>query len=150
MRHPEIIYCFSSSEQLTGTLTLNGQGNPNAFFLDSDRLHFDYCQWIFCSHHQRRERGLHILRCWKFGDLGTTTAFNGNILALTSITLNTGASIQCGRALASNGAVTLDSNAISIDTAGCEASSPGKVPEPSTVMRLGFGLVFVGVITSVT
>ena len=44
---------------------------------------------------------------------GTTTAFAGNILALTSITLDTGATIDNGRALALNGAVTLDTNTIS-------------------------------------
>jgi hypothetical protein len=49
---------------------------------------------------------------WQVGSsatLGTTSAFSGNILALTSITLTTGAVLQ-GRALARNGAVTLDSN----------------------------------------
>ena len=49
---------------------------------------------------------------WQVGSsatLGTGTAFKGNILALTSITLTTGASVD-GRALARNGAVTLDSN----------------------------------------
>ena len=45
--------------------------------------------------------------------LGTTTAFEGNILALTSITLDTGATIYNGRALAQNGAVTLDTSTIS-------------------------------------
>ena len=50
--------------------------------------------------------------------LGTNSVFAGNILALTSITLNTGASIICGRALAQNGAVTLDSNTITLCTAG--------------------------------
>jgi Ice-binding-like len=45
--------------------------------------------------------------------IDTNTAFMGNIVALTSITLNTGASID-GRALARNGAVTMQSNTISI------------------------------------
>jgi hypothetical protein len=52
---------------------------------------------------------------WQVGSsatLGTTTEFAGNILALTSITLNTRASIACGRALAINGAVTMDTNFI--------------------------------------
>jgi len=52
--------------------------------------------------------------------LGGNTAFTGNILALTSIGLSTGASIRCGRALASNGAVTLDTNTITIDGTGCQ------------------------------
>jgi type VI secretion system secreted protein VgrG len=45
------------------------------------------------------------------GDLGASTAFIGNILALTSINLQTGASLN-GRALAQTGAVTLDTNTI--------------------------------------
>lgn len=41
--------------------------------------------------------------------LGTTTSFGGNILAMASITLNTGANVT-GRVLARTGAVTLDTN----------------------------------------
>jgi hypothetical protein len=51
---------------------------------------------------------------WQVGSsatLGTSTSFAGNILALTSITATTGANIV-GRALARNGAVTLDTNNI--------------------------------------
>jgi hypothetical protein len=53
---------------------------------------------------------------WQVGSsaaLGTTTTFAGNILALTSITLNTGASVS-GRVLARNGAVTLDGSTVSV------------------------------------
>ena len=51
---------------------------------------------------------------WQVGSsatLGTGTSFGGNILALTSITLTTGANMT-GRALARNGAVTLDTNVV--------------------------------------
>lgn len=51
---------------------------------------------------------------WQVGSsatLGTGSIFVGNIMALASITLDTGASLQ-GRALARNGAVTLDDNTI--------------------------------------
>ena len=53
---------------------------------------------------------------WQVGSsatLGTTTSFTGNILALQSITLNTNATVT-GRALARNGAVTLDTNTSSV------------------------------------
>jgi len=69
---------------------------------------------------------------WQVGSsatLGTTTAFKGNILALASITLNTSANIDSGRALARNGAVTMDTNDVSI--AGC-APAPTKTPLPAT------------------
>jgi hypothetical protein len=71
---------------------------------------------------------------WKVGSsatLDTTTDFRGTIIALTSITLNNGATIRDGAALALNGAVTLDTNTIS--NFDC-------VPEPGTVALLGAGL----------
>ena len=54
---------------------------------------------------------------WQVGTsatLGTTVIFMGSILALTSITLATGATVD-GRVLAQNGAVTLDSNTVSVN-----------------------------------
>jgi hypothetical protein len=51
---------------------------------------------------------------WQVGSsatLGTNSVFKGNILALTSITITTGVNLE-GRALARNGAVTLDADVI--------------------------------------
>jgi hypothetical protein len=76
---------------------------------------------------------------WQVGSsatLGTTSSLTGNILALTSITLTTGAAVS-GRTLARNGAVTLDSNtvnpgtcAVVVPPAGCPAVSvlPATLP----------------------
>jgi len=107
---------------------------------------------------------------WNVGSsatIDTTTSFQGNILALTSISLNTAATIGCGRALADTGAVTLQQNTISIgcagtgeegsnglsgggidvvggvarDNNGTVVSVPGRVlPEPGTLVLFGFGL----------
>jgi len=55
---------------------------------------------------------------WQIGSsatLGTNTTFSGNIMALASITVNTGATLN-GRALARNGAVTLDTNQVNVPT----------------------------------
>ena len=64
---------------------------------------------------------------WQVGSsaatLGTNSTFKGNILALASITLTTGANVE-GRVLARNGAVTLDSNVITVPTC---AAAPGAV-----------------------
>src|ERR1019366_2929325 len=66
---------------------------------------------------------------WQGGSsapIGTGAAFVGNILALTSITMTTGATLQ-GRALARNGAVTLDTNTITrplCTSGGSTTSSP--------------------------
>jgi cell division septation protein DedD len=68
---------------------------------------------------------------WQVGSsatLDTSTSFKGTIMALTSIALNTGATLQ-GRALARNGAVTMDHN--TIDSSACAAPSPTPTPVPS-------------------
>lgn len=105
------VYCFDSSAQLTGTLTLNGGGNLNAVFI------FKISSTLTTASASNVTLTNSAQACnvfWQVGSsatLGTTTNFKGNILALTSVTLNTGASVG-GRVLAQNGAVTLDTNTI--------------------------------------
>jgi len=107
------VYVFSSSAQLTGALTLNAGGNPAAVFIfrtGSTLTTASGSSVVMIG------GGSPCNVFWQIGSsatLGTTTSFAGNILALTSITLNTGATILNGRALARNGAVTLDTNTIS-------------------------------------
>jgi hypothetical protein len=129
------VYFFASSAQLTGTLTLNNLGNPNALFvfqIGSTLTTASSSAVVFSS--SLSDPNVF----WQVGSsatLGTTTKFAGNILALTSITLNNGASIGCGSALAINGAVTLNNNVIG---GGCGTHST--VPEPSTMGLMGMGL----------
>ena len=147
------VYCFTSSAQLTGMLTLDSQGNSNAVFVFQigSTLTTASASSVIVANGGEGDNVF-----WQVGSsatLGTTTAFAGNILALTSITLTTGADIECGRALARNGAVTLDTNDVSINTAGCEVTTSGggtggtggtsgtggtgsSVPEPSTASLL--------------
>ncbi len=69
---------------------------------------------------------------WQVGSsatIGTTTDFAGTVMALTSITANTGATVQ-GRLLARNGAVTLDTNTISVPD--CSDAPTPTTPEPTT------------------
>jgi hypothetical protein len=133
------VYCYTTSAQLTGTLTLNAQGDPNAVFLFKIGSTLTTASSSTVSFINGGQGDSLFWQVGSSATLGTTTAFQGNILALTSITLNTGANIPCGRALARNGAVTMDTNNVSIDTVGCEASSSA-VPEPSTNTLLGIGL----------
>lgn len=137
------VYCFSSSAQLTGTLTLDPQGDAAATFV------FRIGSTLTTA------SGSSVLLlapgnpcgvAWRIGSsatLGTTTSFLGNLIALTSITLNTGANILGGRALARNGAVTLDTNNITF--APCAAGGgPPPVPTLTTwAMILLAGLMAV-------
>ncbi len=116
------VYHFSSSAQLTGALTLDAQGDPNAVFI------FQIGSTLTTASNSSVLVINGALDCnifWQVGSsatLGTTTAFKGNILALTSITLNTGALVS-GRALARNAAVTMDDNNVSI--LGCTSLPDG-------------------------
>ena len=111
---------------LTGTLTLNGQGNADALWV------FQMSSTLITSPGSvvnviNTGAGAGIY--WNVASsatLGTTTSFQGSILALTSISLNTGATIGCGRALAHVGAVTMDGNTIST---GCTSTLDTSTPE---------------------
>jgi hypothetical protein len=118
------VYCFSSSAQLTGTLTLDAQGNPNAVFLfkiGSSLTTASGASVLLIN------GGSDCGVSWQVGSsatLGTGTSLLGSILALTSITLNTGASVS-GRVLARNGAVTLDNSHVAVCSGGI--SGPAEV-----------------------
>jgi type VI secretion system secreted protein VgrG len=100
------VYSFATSAQLTGLLTLNGQGNANALFV------FNIGSALTTASNSvvlliNGANGNNVY--WTVGSsatLGTSSVFAGNILADQSITLNTAATITCGRALARVGAVT--------------------------------------------
>jgi len=120
------VYCFSSSAQLTGTLTLDAQGNAGAVFI------FKVGSTLTTASNSavRVINGGSVCNVyWQIGSsatLGTNTAFAGNVLASASITLNTSAMLS-GRALARTGAVTLDTNTIS---AGCTMLTATATPTP--------------------
>ncbi|MGW7238346.1 ice-binding family protein [Streptomyces sp. NPDC054804] len=105
------VYTASSTLGLTGTLTLDAKGDPNAVWV------FQIGSGLTTASSSRVSLINGASPCnvfWKVGSsatLGTSTAFVGNILAMTSITVTTSATIE-GRALARNGAVTLDTNTI--------------------------------------
>ncbi len=139
------VYKFNSSAQLTGALTLNALGDPNSLFV------FQMGSTLTTASNSSVlviNGGDDCNIFWQVGSsatLGTTTDFKGNILADQSITLNTGATILDGRALAQHGAVTLDTNQLSILGCPILPTPPGTVPEPGVIaLFAGFGLPLAG------
>ncbi len=111
----EGVYCFSSSVSNTGTLTLDAQNNSDAvwvFEIGSTLITGPGSSVVLTNGAQ----ACNVF--WQVGSsatLDTTTTFVGNILALTSITMNNGATLN-GRALARNAAVTMDDNSVTVAT----------------------------------
>ena len=105
------VYCFSSSAGLTGALTLDAQGTAGAVFIFKIGSTLTTASGSFVT---MPNGGSPCNVFWQVGSsatLGSATSFEGNILALTSITMTTGANL-IGRALARTAAVTLDTNNI--------------------------------------
>lgn len=145
------VYSFSSSAQLTGTLTLNDQGDPDAVFV------FQIGSTLTTAVGSRvvtindpSAPGMSVF--WQVGSsatLGAGTDFDGNIMAGISITVDTG-STSNGRLLAEAGAVTLDSDTITAPPAENAAGGGGglqgggggsPVPDAgATLLSLGLGL----------
>jgi len=139
---------------LTGTLTLDGGGDANAFWV------FQMPSTLITSPGSvvnviNTGSGAGVF--WDVGSsatLDTTTSFAGNILALASITLNNGATNGCGGALANTAAVTMAMNTIGIGCGGgLTVSELGgtptflpfvPVPEPETYAMLLAGLGLMG------
>jgi subtilisin family serine protease len=105
------VYCFSSSAQLTGTLTLDAQGNADAVFIFEMGSTLTTATASSVVVINGGSAGNVFWQVGSSATLGTATMFKGNILALTSITLTTGVNVT-GRAMARNGAVTMDANLV--------------------------------------
>ncbi len=108
------VYRFDTAAQLNGTLTLDTGGDPNAAFhfqIGTDVTTGTNSAIVLMGLNGAVNQNVF----WQVGSsatLGTATSFYGSLLAFTSITLNTGVTLDYGRVLALNGAVTLDSNSI--------------------------------------
>ena len=118
-------YEYTGAAQLTGTVTFDAENNPNAQFV------VKVASLLNTASNSRvvMARGANPCNVfWKVdtATLGTTTAFQGNVMALTDITLSNGASVT-GRLMARNGSVVLDNNVID----GRRCGSRSTVPLPS-------------------
>lgn len=125
------VYCFTTTADLPsgGSLVLDLQGDSNALFVFRVGSALTAVSGYTVSYINGGLPGIpDVPPCnvwWQVGSsatLGTNTTFMGNIIALSSITMNTGAVLSPGRALARTGAVTLDDNEINM--IGCEVQLP--------------------------
>lgn len=141
--------------QITGTLTLDAKGDPDGVFV------FKTASTLItasASNVKMINRARFCRTFWQVGSsatLGTGSHFVGHILAMISITANTGASIQ-GQLLARNGAVTLENNTI---MNGLCATAPkisgtingGTLPKTDTplytVLFIGVALILAGAVS---
>lgn len=112
------LYVNSTSSGISGTgpngiLTLDAQGDPTAvwiFKLGSSLITDSGTSIVLAGGAQANNI------FWQVGSsatFGTNSIFKGNILAAISITLTTGVNLE-GRALTQTGAVTLDTNTITL------------------------------------
>lgn len=92
------VYKSTGPIALSGTLTLNGQGNPDAVFI------FQVAKTLITASASRVSVINDAQACnifWQVGSsatLGTHSAFTGTIMALTSITVTTGVTVAGRRA----------------------------------------------------
>lgn len=159
---PGVYSSHDATTLLNGPLELDAGGKDGAFWifkldaiLTTGTSDNSSVQVTHLGHNNGSDVGVF----WLVGSsatLGNSTAFEGNILAVTSITLDPSATIENGRALARGGAVTLaGSNTISNVcpapnnglgfSGGLEYDSSGNVvpvgvPEPSAMLQLGLAL----------
>jgi hypothetical protein len=101
------VYCFDSSAQLTGTLTLSGSG-VYVFKIGSTLTTASKSSVVLAK---GAAAGNVFWQVTSSATLGTNTAFEGSILALISDTVTTGASVN-GRVFALTGSMTLSGNRI--------------------------------------
>ncbi len=143
------VYCFDADAQLTGTLTLNGEG-PWIFQIPGN-LTTDASSSVVVAGSTQTCNGSGVF--WQVGgsaSLGAGTTFVGNILAQTSIALGNGATID-GRAVAldSTSTVTMAANTVTACSFGdvfpphapIKVTGGGQinVPEPSSTGIANYG-----------
>ena len=119
------VYAATSSLDVGGELILNAHGDAGAVFIFQvgSTLVTDTSSHILLTN---GAQACNVF--WQVGSsatLGTGSIFDGSILALESITVTTGDTIE-GRALARNGAVTLDDDTITVPA--CTAPTPTPTP----------------------
>jgi len=136
------VYNAAGPMGLTGTVTLDGQGNPNAVFI------FQAGSTLITASSSTVALINGASACnvfWQVGSsatLGTDTTFVGSILALTSASVQTGTTVA-GRVLARNGQVSLDTNTITRPACTTPITIPPVTVGPVTIPPVTVGPVTV-------
>jgi Ice-binding-like len=122
------VYYLGNAAQLSGTLTLNDQGNPNAQFVFQIGSALTTASgWKVMTINGGSASGNNVF--WEVGNaatLGTNSTFEGHILAGNSIVLGSGATILNGSAVAGSSVVLSGNNHIT-------NTNTLSAPEPSTL-----------------
>ena len=143
------IYVFSSTADLTGTLTLNGGSDAPFIFLVGSSLTTASSSSIVLTGGAEADDIFWAVGTGGSGSatLGSSSTFIGNLIAQASISLGNSATV-CGSVTALTGAVTMDTNTINgtncgkldeTESGGGGGTSP--TPEPSTFLLLATGLL---------
>lgn len=139
------VYSYASSAGLTGPLTLNFQdlSNQNIVLQIGSTLTTASASTVSVENLGTNDNVYYAVG--SSATLGTSSTFLGDIIAMDSVTLTTGANISCGSAIALTGAVTLDTNNISnCSASGSDVSSAMPIsatPEPGALLLLSTGLL---------
>jgi len=141
------VYNSASSVGLSGDLTLDAGGDPSAVFV----FQAGSTLTTASGSHVTLTNGAQACNVfWQVGTsatLGTGSSFRGTVLAMESITVTTGATVE-GRVLARNGAVTLDTNTITKATCATTPAPTGQVAAvPSGAVSTGDGSTSAGIDT---
>lgn len=112
------VYSTGSTFDVNGTLTLdfNNQSNASFIFLVGSSLTAEVGSTVALENVGANDSVYWVMSTGS-ATIDGSAAFEGNILAYASISFGTGATLDCGRALASTGTVTLLTNTLST---GCE------------------------------
>lgn len=144
---PGVYASESGTFEITGTLTLDAQGDSSAIFI------FQMASTLVTASNSKVELSKSASSCqvyWQVGSsatLGVDSTFAGRIYASESITLNNGAEV-IGQMLAMTGAVTLDNNVISNQvcmTSQDEGELPNTSDNLANQILLAVALLFIGV-----
>ena len=128
------VYCFDTTAQLTTTLTLDGQGDPDAVFI----IRIGTTLTTAAASAVSLINGANALNVfWTVGSsatLGATTSFAGTLIATTTAGLGAGVT-WTGRVITLNAAITLDSSTVTLpmqDLVTTKTTAPATVAPGGT------------------